>query len=301
MTGPVPRPPLVVVGSTNIDITLHLDHRPAAGETVVAAGRTVRTGGKGANQALAAARAGAASILVSAVGEDGDRALRLLARHGVDLRHVRRVPGRSGEALVLLTRDGENSIVVLPGANDDLDPETVEAALTGGGAAGAVVLLQCEIPGPTVAATARVAAGRGSRVVLNLAPPCAVPEDVLAVCDPLVVNESEAAVVSGLPVDDVPQALRTARALAARCRSVVITLGGAGAVLATGDDVRHVPGEQARVVDTTGAGDAFVGTLAARLACGDDLLAAVRAGNTAGARAVEHAGAQPPEPTEALA
>lgn len=289
--------PLLVVGSTNVDITLHLDHRPAAGETVVARSRAIGTGGKGANQALAAARAGADSVLVSAVGEDGDRALALLDRHGVDLRHIRRVPGATGEALVLVTADGENSIVVVGGANDALDPDTVCAVLGASCVPGSVVLLQCEIPAATVAAAVRCAAGRGGRVVLNLAPPRPVSQDVLAVCDPLVVNETEAAAVSGLPVTDLDQARTAARALAGRCRSVVVTLGAAGAVVARGTAVDHLPGEAALVVDTTGAGDAFVGTLAARLACGDDLTAAVRAGNLAGARAVEHPGAQPQEET----
>ncbi|RBM06872.1 ribokinase [Streptomyces sp. PT12] len=292
---------LVVVGSINRDLTLRVPHRPDGGETVLGTEATFAPGGKGANQAMAAARAGARVRFVGSAGPDGAPFVRALGDGGVDVSAVEITGSTTGLAVVLVTTDGQNSIVVAPGANELLTAEQVErvvaaevAAAEERDGAAPVVLLQCEIPIGAVVDGVRTAAARGARVVLNLAPYAPLPGDVLAVCDPLVVNESEAGQALGRRVATGADAADAAIDLARRARSAVVTRGAGGAVVARAGDVTVVPGLTVPVVDTTGAGDAFVGTLAARLAADDDLMAAVRAGNAAGARAVGHRGAQPP-------
>lgn len=276
---------VVVVGSVNVDLSLSVERHPAPGETLVAGGGTRSPGGKGANQALAARRAGAAVQLVAAVGEDADArtALALLEEAGVDLSAVAVAPGPTGLAVVTVDAEGENAILVVPGANASVDAEAVRehAELLAGAA---VVVLQGEIPRDGIEAAARAA---GGRVVLNPAPVLALDPEVLRAADPLVVNEHEAqAVLAQLTGDAAEDAEREPRELAlALARqgvaSVALTLGGAGAVLveADGEELRvaELAAAAVRVVDTTGAGDAFIGALAAGLAAGEDLVVAARA------------------------
>ena len=267
---------VVVLGSLNVDLVAAVDRHPAPGETVLVEGDLRRfAGGKGANQAVAAAMAGARVAMVGAVGDDdpGRAYLERLRRRGIDTSAVRVVLGEpTGQAWITVSgNDAENMIVVVPGANSHL---TDVGARPGDGD---VLLAQLEVPVAVVAAAAARAHAAGARVVLNAAPYAALPPDLAAVADPVVVNEHEALLLADSGV--VP-------------RSLLVTFGAAGC---TWDGERFdgttVPAED--VVDTTGAGDAFCGALAAALAAGAGRADAVRAAGEAGAAAVRRAGAQP--------
>lgn len=286
---------LIVLGSVNRDLTVVVEHHPAAGETVLGGDAVAGTGGKGANQAAAAARSGVTPTLIASVGDDdaGRGLLAELSASGVDTSEVQRSDSPTGVALIVVAA-GENTIVVAAGANARLEAaptaERVRALTTDG----TVLLAQLEIPLEVVEASAGAAVSRGGRFVLNLSPYRPVSAELLALCDPLVVNETEAAALVGREIDGVDAATAAARELAGGIRSVVLTLGGDGAVVARGTDAWHEPAPTVTVVDTTGAGDAFVGALSAGLATGDDLATAVRSGIVAGAEAVQYLGAQPP-------
>ncbi|WP_166874100.1 ribokinase [Salinibacterium sp. ZJ450] len=288
---------LIVLGSANRDLTVLVPRHPLPDETLLGSRLVTGTGGKGANQALAAARAGIRPLFVAALGTDvaGDELLADLAGGGVDVSGVVRVAEQpTGIALITVSEAGENTIVVVPGANGDLDVTAAAMAVSAASAPGTVLLAQLEIPLEVVQAGAVAVAEAGGRFVLNLSPARAVPAELLGLADPLVVNESEASLLAGQPVSSPESAASVARALLEMSRSVVITLGAAGVVVADADGVRHVDAQRVTVLDTTGAGDAFVGALVARLADGQDLDAAVLAGVAAGADAVQHVGAQPP-------
>jgi ribokinase len=197
-------------------------------------------------------------------------------------------------ALITVSEQGENTIVVVPGANSLIDAKTAAERIARSATSDTVLLAQLEIPLDVVKAGAEAVAAADGRFVLNLSPSREVPAGLLALADPLVVNESEASMLAGVPVDSADQALSAAAVLAQTCRSVVVTLGGDGVVLADDFGVRHFPAERVPVVDTTGAGDAFVGALVAVLAAGEALEPAVQAGIAAGAAAVQYVGAQPP-------
>lgn len=308
---PTVRPPqtgaergaVVVVGSVNVDYVLHVSRRPEGGETVAAARLELHPGGKGANQSVAVARLGAGVELIARVGDDaaGRGRVAELRAEGVGVALVSPTSGvPTGTAVILLTPDGENSIVVAPGANAALRAEDLDV---GGGALddAAVVLMQLEVPLAVVARAAELA-GPATTVVLNAAPYRELPPELLARVDVLVVNQSEAGALVGRRVEGV----EAARAVAAECRrlgprAVVVTLGAEGAV-AAGDGLElHVPAPPTEVVDTTGAGDAFVGALAARLAAGRPLEDAVRVGVRVGSATAAHLGATPQLPPELLA
>ncbi|WNE96659.1 ribokinase [Streptomyces luomodiensis] len=291
---------LLVVGSANADLVIGVDRRPGAGETVLGSDLVVHPGGKGANQAVAAARLGARTALLARVGDDGHGRLLLDSQRtaGVDTVGVLVGGAPTGVALITVDPSGDNSIVVSPGANARLTPEDVRASVRLLAAA-RVVSLQLEIPLETVAEVVRTAhagfGGRpGPRVVLNPSPPAPLPADVLAACDPLVVNEHEARfLLSDDPAGSSGDPEKWAKALLARGpRSVVVTLGGEGALVADRDRTVPVPSVAVAAVDTTGAGDAFTGALAWRLGVGDDLQAAVRFAVRVGAAAVTRPGAQ---------
>jgi len=282
---------VVVVGSLNHDITVAAERHPAPGETVLGRTLTTASGGKGGNQAVAAARAGARVAMVGRVGADaaGDALLGALRAAGVDTTHVRaRGDAPSGTALIVVDDAGENTIVVVPGANAQLAGADVDAALGDHGAARPVVLAQLEIGDEAVAAAAR---GAG-RLVLNASPARPLDRAVLGAADPLVVNQGEAAALTGADATGLDALLAAALRLGAR--SVVVTRGADGATWADGDSRIHAAAPAVRVVDTTGAGDVFAGTLAARLAGGDDPEAALAAAVEAGAAAVGWPGAQEP-------
>ncbi|MBB1246848.1 ribokinase [Streptomyces durbertensis] len=291
---------LLVVGSANADLVVGVERRPAAGETVLGSDLAVHPGGKGANQAVAAARLGARTALLARVGDDAHGRLLLDAQRaaGVDVSGVLTGGGPTGVAMITVDASGDNGIVVSPGANARLSPSDINAAepLL---ATARVVSAQLEIPLETVAEVVRRLPPAG-RFVLNASPPAPLPPEVLAACDPLVVNEHEARAVLSGARDPVPASVEhQARALLALGpRSVVITLGGRGALVAEADgESAHVPAVPVRAVDTTGAGDAFAAALAWRLGAGDPLPAAAAAACRVGALAVTREGAQPSFPT----
>ncbi|MHB1782875.1 MAG: ribokinase [Acidimicrobiales bacterium] len=288
-----------VVGSINVDHVLEVAHLPAPGETVTGARRTVHPGGKGANQAVAAARSGAVVEFVARVGDDDAGTTRIaeLQAEGVGTSFVARTEGEAtGAAFVLVAADGENSIVVSPGANHLLGPADIERAAPLIAKA-ALLVMQLEVPLPAIERAAEVA-GPDTVLLLNCAPYAPLPTALLARTDVLVVNALEASQLLGVqtPEELAPEtAARRLRALGPTV--VVITLGPGGALAATPAGDVQVPAPPTRVVDTTGAGDAFVGALAARLAARAQTAEALRFAVTAGSCTAEHAGALPWIPT----
>jgi ribokinase len=289
-----------VLGSINQDFVLKVERRPEPGETVTNAELSTGNGGKGANQSAAAALLGASVTILGRVGDDefGEPLVRALRDKGVDTGLVEEVRDVStGAAFITVTPDGENAITVAPGANRSLTPDDVDAAAEAIGGA-SVFVAQMEIPVETVLRAVEVAAERDVRPLVNLAPTFEVPRELLGKLDPLVVNEHEAAFLLGDRVEGVEGALSAApELLSLGPRSAVITVGEAGAVFAQDRAVQHLAAPKADVVDTTGAGDAFVGALAARLARGDSLEDAVAYAVRAGAAAVTKEGAQGALPT----
>ncbi len=285
-----------VVGSINQDFVLRVERRPEPGETVTDAELSLYPGGKGANGAIAAARLGADVAMLGRVGEDafGKELLENLRENGVDASRVEAVRGvPTGSAFVTVTPDGENAIVVSPGANRRFGADEVKAAADDLRKA-RVVVAQLEVSTEAVESAACIVAEAGGRFLLNLAPPREVLNALLGLCDPLVVNAQEAAFLLGdgaSPEESAHQLLKLGPA------SVVVTLGAAGAVLATGEDTKRFPAPDVEVVDTTGAGDAFVGALAAKLSEGVPLEEAVPYAVLAGTFAVTREGAQGSLPT----
>ncbi|MEU3215678.1 ribokinase [Streptomyces sp. NPDC006971] len=289
---------LLVVGSANADLVIGVERRPAPGETVLGSDLAVHPGGKGGNQAVAAARLGAVTALLARVGDDAHGRLLLESQRaaGVDTEGVLVGGAPTGVALITVDPSGDNSIVVSPGANARLTPEDVRAAGPLFEAA-RVVSVQLEIPLETVAEVAG-AISPDTRLVLNPSPPAPLPDHVLAVCDPLVVNEHEARYMLGEAAGATPQ--EWARALLKLGpRSVVVTLGAAGALVADGrtGDVVLVPSPKVEAVDTTGAGDAFTAALAWRLGLGEQLAEAAAFAVRVGAVAVTRQGAQESYPS----
>lgn len=288
-----PSAPVLVVGSANRDYLVRVPALPAPGETVLASDMTNTCGGKGANQAVAASRLGASVSFVGAVGDDPDGALLLreLRAEGVEVSDVTVLhDADTGRAFVWVDDEGENSIAVVSGANYRLSPAKAKRVVERS-PAGTVLVIQGEIPSSTV--TAAVEAASHARVVLNLAPVIALPKNVIAQADPLIVNEAEASSLVGFDVRSPDDALRAARAIEPCPQSVVVTIGAGGAVWVKGNESGAVPiSERVPVVDTTGAGDAFVGALSAALAKGAPLSTAVTHGVRAGSFSVTRPGAQ---------
>ena len=287
---------VVVIGSVNMDYIVSVDTPPGPGETVLARALVKSPGGKGANQAFAAARMGARVRLVAALGddEDGGDILRQLRAEGIDTSAVEIVSHqRTGVAFVSVFASGENSITVVPAANHAVSPQRVQHYLHRGDAANRIVLLQGELREDVTMAVAKAVRDAGGRLVINLAPYAPLTPSIVALAHPLVLNQAEAHAMIGRSFQDVTTAERGVLALARRATSVVVTLGALGAVWASGRRSAHVPAPSIpSVLDTTGAGDAFVGALAAELALGSDLAAATRSGVAAGTFAVAQLGAQ---------
>ena len=264
---------VVVIGSINVDLVTRVEHYARPGETVLGSSITRLAGGKGANQALAAVRAGARTRLIACVGDDAEGAALVhgLALRCVDVSRVRRIQtAPTGTAVIAVDGTGESTIVVVAGANGELSVADVDVA------GAAVVLLQLEIPLSVVSAAVRRAGAEGVRVVLNPSPYAELPDDVLAAADPVIANEHER------------------EAFGVRPRSLVTTLGAKGArwETASGQIIEVSAPEVEQVVDATGAGDAFAGTLAAALAAGQTERAALEAAVAAGSEAVTGHGAQ---------
>lgn len=296
---------IVVVGSANQDYIVTVTAPPGPGETVMATSLLTQPGGKGANQAVAAARLRGDVSLIACVGDDADGAqlIRELRSEGVDTTDVEILSrGRTGLALVSVWASGENSITVVPGTNFALTSDrvrrTIERLASDHAGGGAIVVAQAEVLPEIIEAAITAADGAGARMILNLAPFQPLAAELLARCDPLVLNEAEASGLLGWQVRGAAAAAEAVEALRARARSVVVTVGAEGACWADAAGSGHEPAPAgATVVDTTGAGDAFVGALAARLAAGEDLEEAVRTGVRAGTFAVQSPGAQSSYPT----
>lgn len=289
---------IVVVGSANADVVVEAPRRPGPGETVLGGDTTVGPGGKGANTAVAAGRLGAEVSMLGALGRDanGDLLASSLAGSGVDTALLRRVDRPTGAAYITVTPDGENSILVSPGANEEVDLASVQAAEAVIASAG-VLVASLEVPVPSVCRAVALAGRAGTRCVLNASPVAELPAETLGALDPLVVNEHEAGWLLGEPGSE-PEGLASGL-LGLGPRSVVVTLGARGAIVAEPSGQIEVPAEKVRAVDTTGAGDAFAGALAARLASGASLADAARYAVRVAAISVTRHGAQASYPSAA--
>jgi len=276
------RPRIAVVGSANVDLTTFTDEFPRPGETLFAPSFDLGFGGKGANQAVAARLCGADVFMVARVGSDlfGPATIKNFEKLGINAKHVKIVEGvASGVAPIFVEKSGQNRILVVKGANDRLLPADVDAAAPMLKQADCIVL-QFEIPLQTVYHTIRFANQNGIKCILNPAPGQPVDMAQLSGLDYFVPNETEAEAISGLPVKNVDDAKRCAAAfLKAGIRRVIITLGANGALLASSEGMEHVPAFPVKTVDSTGAGDAFIGSFAVFLGEGLDERQAVTKAN----------------------
>ena len=290
---------IVVVGSINVDLTAHTRRHPRPGETLHGTGGQMLPGGKGANQAVAAARMGGDVRMIGAVGTDAQAQVGLagLRAAGVDLDGVREVEGPTGLAIVTVAEDGENPIVVIAGANASVDAAQITAAKDVI-AASSIVVCQGEIPREGIEALPALVTGR---FLHEPAPVMELDPEALRASDPLVVNEHEAALVlaqltPGTEMPETPEQIVGALREAG-IASVVLTLGAQGSLVADADGTHRIPAERVTAVDTTGAGDAFIGALAVGLARGEPLPAAARLASQVGAFAATGHGAQPSCPS----
>ena len=297
------RPRIGVVGSSNVDLVTYVDRMPVWGETIAAPRFEMSHGGKGANQAVAAAKLGAAVVMVSKVGDDmlGDGVLQNFERTGVDARHVERVAGQStGTATILVDRSGDNCILIVKGANGDLTPEDVERAGDDLKTCD-LILTQLEVPLETVYATLAFGKRHGVKTALNPAP--AIRDlDMMRAREAsfLMPNETELAILTGLPVESEAEVAAAAHSLVAQgVEAIIVTLGARGSLLATAKGARRIAPVKVEAIDTTGAGDAFIGSFARYLAAGLSLDAALAEATRYAAFSVTRRGAQKSFATEA--
>jgi len=292
---------VVVVGSITADVTAFGNRLPVPGETVIGESFTLVLGGKGANQAVSAARAGASAMMIGCVGDDlfRDTVLGGLSDGGVDTTAVMTVPGPTGVAHIRVdVTTGQNNIVIVPLANSALTPDLAEQQLRAVASIGDVLLLQLEIPLETALRAALVGRELGMIVVLDPAPAATLPDEIWTVVDAVTPNESEATVLTGTTVTDVASAEVAGQWFLDRgVVSALITMGEQGVVEVNGAGVQRLSAPKVRVVDTTAAGDAFAGNLGAGLANGLSWDASVNRGIHAGALAVTVAGASTSLPT----
>ena len=301
---PLASPKVTVVGSLNVDLVCRARRRPDTGETLIGDAFDIFTGGKGFNQATAAARLGAEVTLIGSVGADlfGDMLLAATENERINNRFVtKRGEVGTGVATIVIEPDGDNSIIVVPRANMALTTADIDAAADDIANAD-VLLLQLETPVAASVHAAAIAKAHGTTVILNPAPAQPLPDSLLASVDILIPNESETELLSGVKIDTHEAARRAAevlrgRMVAAPSTAVVLTLGVQGALMLTATESAHVPALTVDAVDTTGAGDAFCGALATTLASGETLRGAVAFANAAGAAAVTVVGATPSMPT----
>ena len=303
-------PKVTVVGSLNIDLVCHATRRPGKGETIIGDAFDIFTGGKGFNQATAAARLGAEVTLVGSVGADpfGEMLLAATENEHIDSRFVtKRTETGTGVATIVIEPDGDNSIIVVPRANMALTTVDIDAAADTIADAD-VLLLQLETPVAASEHAAEIAKDSrkngGTIVILNPAPAQPLPDSLLAYVDILTPNQSEAELLSGMRVSNDEETHNAAKVLRARMvdtatAAVVLTLGKQGALILTATISERVPALSVNAVDTTGAGDAFCGALATALASGETLHTAIAFANAAGAAAVTVVGATPSMPTRA--
>ncbi|OUQ51278.1 ribokinase [Alistipes sp. An116] len=288
----------VVIGSSNMDLISVVERMPRPGETVGGARFMQAFGGKGANQAVAAARLGGDVVLVAALGDDlsGRAMLEHFASEEIDVSHIFTDPDKAtGTALILVDQSGENSIAVAPGANYSLTPEVLksrESVLLGAG----MLVLQAEIPYATIREAAFAAQRRGVPVLLNPAPACRIDSDLMSAIDILVVNRSEASLVSGLSLDEYPLEKVAERLHQAGARQIVITLGRQGCYLYRASGSLTIPAFRVETVDTTAAGDVFCGALAVEAHGAEITAETLRFASAASALSVMRRGAQPSIP-----
>ncbi|MCA4964709.1 ribokinase [Pseudomonas sp. Y24-6] len=291
---------VAVIGSLNMDLVTRAPRLPRGGETLIGQSFATVSGGKGANQAVAAARLGAQVSMVGCVGNDAyGTALRdALVAEQIDCQAVSTVEGSSGVALIVVDDNSQNAIVIVAGANGALTPAVIgcfDAVLQ----AADVIICQLEIPDASVGHALKRARELGKTVILNPAPASRpLPADWYANIDYLIPNESEATALSGVPVDSLDSAkVAAARLITLGAGKVIITLGAQGSLFASNSRLEHFPAPAVKAIDTTAAGDTFVGGFAAALANGQDEAAAIRFGQVAAALSVTRAGAQPSIPT----
>lgn len=291
---------VVVIGSLNMDLVTRAPRLPRGGETLIGESFATVSGGKGANQAVAAARLGAQVSMVGCIGSDayGQELRGALLAEQIDCQAVSTVEGASGVALIVVDDNSQNAIVIVAGANGALTSQVIDrfdAVLQ----AADVIICQLEVPDATVGYALKRGRELGKTVILNPAPASRpLPADWYASIDYLIPNESEASALSGVPVDSLQSAETAASALIALgAGKVIITLGAQGSLFANGTGFEHFPASQVKAVDTTAAGDTFVGGFAAALASGKSEAEAIRFGQVAAALSVTRAGAQPSIPT----
>ncbi|HMR20039.1 MAG TPA: ribokinase [Sphingobacterium sp.] len=295
----MPKSRIIVLGSSNTDMVVQTERFPKPGETILGGDFFMNQGGKGANQAVAAARLGGDVLFVTSVGNDifGKTALHALQKEGVDVSYTRIDQGTpSGVAVITIDRNGENNIVVAPGANGALLPDEVrhvEDLIQ----AGTLILMQLEIPIQTVEHIISKAAHRGAKVILNPAPAQTLSQNILNKIYLLTPNEEEASLLTGIPVHDISSAQLAAKILVEKgVQNVVITLGSKGALALFEGTYIQVPAQKVMAVDTTAAGDVFNGALAVALNEGQPIPDALTFASQAAAIAVTRLGAQSSSP-----
>ena len=304
-------PNILVVGSLNADLVVRTPRFPQPGETISGEDLQVIPGGKGANQAVAASRLGANVSMLGRVGKDnfGDFLLDNLKANNVDTTLIQRDDASTGTAIIIVDADGQNSIVLSAGANGNVSSLDVASSplstasfsdpSTRSGRRFDLLLLQLEIPTPTVLSAAKLAKENGVRVILNPAPAKNIPDELISLADFIIPNETELRLLTGQTVNDTSSAEKAAHALLDKgAKNVIVTLGSKGALLVNNKTTSHIDTYQVDVVDTTAAGDAFIGGLASRLLDSVSLLDAIRYGCACGALATTKFGAQPSLPTK---
>jgi len=291
-------PDILVVGSLNADLVVRAPRFPQPGETISGSDLLTIPGGKGANQAVAAARQGASVAMVGRVGKDsfGPELISNLQKNRVDASGVHMDAGTaSGTAIIVVDANGQNSIVLSPGGNGKVTPADMDPVPFSDYR---LLLLQHEIPLDTVLSAAQHARKSGIRIALNPAPAYALPNELISLPDFILPNETELSLLTNQPVTDIASAERAARILLERgAQNVIVTLGGNGALIVSSEQVTHVDTYPVQVVDTTAAGDAFIGGFAAALLQNKSVEDAVRYGCACGALATTKFGAQPSLPT----
>ena len=289
-------PKIIVVGSLNTDLVVRTPRFPQPGETISGEDLQVIPGGKGANQAVAAARLGANVSMLGRVGKDnfGDFLLDNLKANHVDTHLIEREDASTGTATIIVDANGQNSIILSAGANGNVSSVDVEHASFSDYS---LLLLQLEIPTPTVLSAAKLAKQNGVRVVLNPAPAKELPDELISLADFIIPNETELSLLTGMEVNDIPSAEEAARALLNKgAKNVIVTLGSKGALIVNEKTNIHMETYKVDVVDTTAAGDAFIGGLASVLDSANSLPDAVRYACACGALAATIFGAQPSLP-----